>query len=41
MIDLIAYMPRFLNVGETLHGSEFAAGYGARAQIKQLWQQNY
>ena len=30
MIDLIAYVPRFLNVGETLHGSEFVMGYGGK-----------
>jgi ribokinase len=30
MIDLIAYVPRFLNVGETLHGTEFVMGYGGK-----------
>jgi hypothetical protein len=30
MIDLIAYVPRFLNIGETLHGSEFTMGYEGR-----------
>ena len=30
MIDLIAYVPRFLNVGETLHGTEFQMGYGGK-----------
>ena len=30
MIDLIAYVPRILNVGETLHGSEFVMGYGVK-----------
>ena len=30
MIDLIAYVPRFLNIGETLHGTEFQMGYGGK-----------
>ena len=30
MIDLIAYVPRFLNVGETLHGTEFQMGFGGK-----------
>lgn len=30
MIDLIAYVPRFLNSGETLHGLEFVMGYGGK-----------
>jgi ribokinase len=30
MIDLISYVPRFPNMGETLHGTEFRMGYGGK-----------
>lgn len=40
MIDLISYVPRFPQMGETLHGTEFRMGYGGKELIKQLWQQS-
>jgi ribokinase len=30
MIDLISYVPRFPQMGETLHGTEFRMGYGGK-----------
>ena len=30
MIDLISYVPRFPEMGETLHGTEFRMGYGGK-----------
>jgi len=30
MIDLISYVPRFPQIGETLHGTEFRMGYGGK-----------
>ena len=30
MFDLISYVPRFVNNGETLHGHEFQMGYGGK-----------
>lgn len=30
MIDLISYVPRFPEIGETLHGTEFRMGYGGK-----------
>ena len=30
VMDLIAYVPRFPAVGETLHGNDFQTGYGGK-----------